>query len=65
MDEYFEIGTSFLDGYFLNEPVPYMLIFKLPVFWTGSKKNFMSNSQFGRVTGKNFVMLMDVAVAVR
>ena len=31
------------------------LILKLLVFWMGSKKHFMSNSQFEHVTGKNFV----------
>ena len=40
MDGYFEIGTGFLDGYFLNEPVP----------WTG---RFLNYRFFGRVP-KNF-----------
>ena len=48
------------------------LIFKLPVFWTGSKNFLVSNFQFGWVTGKNFVknqpwypkIILQVAVSI-
>ena len=39
VDRYFEIRTSFLDGYFLNEPV----------LWTG---RFLNYRFFGRVPKK-------------
>ena len=38
----------------MNRPMD-GLIFKLLVFWTGSKNSFLSYSQFGQVMGQNFV----------
>ena len=54
VDGHFEIGTNFLDGYFLNELVQ-QVEFQLIDFLNGFQKNFMSHSQFGVGTGENIL----------
>ena len=56
VDGYFEIGANFLGRYFLNKLVLWMgFKKKLRVFCMDSKKNFISNLQFGWIMSKNFV----------
>ena len=52
MDRYFEIRTSFLDKYFLNEPVPWTGRFLNYWFFGQVKKKFLVKSAIWTGDGK-------------